>query len=62
MYGGYFLIVFHFLMFCVVCMIWTKSKINFVFIFEFDARHALEWRQLLEVSSFALVELMGVSS
>ena len=30
-------------------MIWTKSKINHVFIFEFDTRHALEWRQLLEV-------------
>lgn len=30
-------------------MIWTKAKINHVFVFEFDTRHALEWRQLLEV-------------
>lgn len=30
-------------------MVWTKAKINHVFVFEFDTRHALEWRQLLEV-------------
>lgn len=48
-YGGYFLIVFHFLLFCLDCMVWTKSKINYVFIFEYDARYALDWRQLTEV-------------
>lgn len=31
------------------CMIWTKSKINYAFVFEYDTRHTLEWRQLLEV-------------
>lgn len=30
-------------------MIWTKSKINHAFVFEYDSRHTLEWRQLLEV-------------
>jgi L-rhamnose mutarotase len=30
-------------------MIWTKSKINYAFVFEYDTRHTLEWRQLLEV-------------
>lgn len=35
-------------------MIWTKSKVNHVFVFEFDTRHALEWRQLLEVISIPL--------
>lgn len=30
-------------------MIWTKSKINHAFVFEYDTRHTLEWRQLLEV-------------
>jgi hypothetical protein len=50
-YGGYFLIVFHVLLFCLDCMIWTKSKINHAFVFEYDTRHTLEWRQLLEVCS-----------
>lgn len=31
-------------------MVWTKAKINYVFVFEFDTRHALDWRQLAEVS------------
>ncbi|KAJ5562932.1 hypothetical protein N7461_001693 [Penicillium sp. DV-2018c] len=50
-YGGYFLIVFHVLLFCLDCMIWTKSKINHAFVFEYDTRHTLEWRQLLEIPS-----------
>lgn len=36
-------------------MIWTKSKINYVFVFEFDTRSALDWRQLLEVRAASLV-------
>ncbi|KAJ5146368.1 uncharacterized protein N7515_000932 [Penicillium bovifimosum] len=51
LYGGYFLIVFHVLLFCLDCMIWTKSKINHAFVFEYDTRHTLEWRQLLEIPS-----------
>ncbi|KAJ5689214.1 hypothetical protein N7462_003606, partial [Penicillium macrosclerotiorum] len=58
-YGGYFLIVFHFLLFCLDCMIWTKSKINHAFVFEYDTRHTLEWRQLLEIPSF-FIFLMGL--
>jgi hypothetical protein len=34
-------------------MIWTKTKINYVFVFEYDTRHALDWRQLSEVRSLA---------
>ncbi|KAF7586723.1 hypothetical protein BBP40_008402 [Aspergillus hancockii] len=48
-YGGFFLIVFHFLLFCLDCIIWTKSKINYIFIFEYDTRTALDWRQLTEL-------------
>ncbi|EAW12698.1 SPX and EXS domain-containing protein [Aspergillus clavatus NRRL 1] len=48
-YAGYFLIVFHFLLFCLDCMVWTKSKINYAFVFEYDTRHALDWRQLSEL-------------
>ncbi|KAJ5378828.1 hypothetical protein N7509_011947 [Penicillium cosmopolitanum] len=58
-YGGYFLIVFHVLLFCLDCMIWTKSKINYAFVFEYDTRHTLEWRQLLEIPSF-FIFLMGL--
>ncbi|KAH8423548.1 SPX and EXS domain-containing protein [Aspergillus melleus] len=51
-YGGYFLVVFHFLLFCVDCFVWTKTKINYVFVFEYDTRHALDWRQLSELPCF----------
>ncbi|KAI9822512.1 MAG: hypothetical protein M1827_000231 [Pycnora praestabilis] len=53
-YAGYFLGLMLFLLFCLNCKIWTKAKINYVFIFEFDTRHALDWRQLLELPSFLL--------
>ncbi|KAJ5775214.1 uncharacterized protein N7511_000225 [Penicillium nucicola] len=59
LYGGYFLIVFHVLLFCMDCLIWTKSKINYAFVFEYDSRHTLEWRQYLEIPSFFFF-LMGL--
>ena len=37
------------LLFCFDCRVWTRAKINYVFIFEFDTRHNLDWRQLSEV-------------
>jgi hypothetical protein len=43
------MISFHVLLFCLACMIWTRSKVNYRFIFEYNTRHTLEWRQLLEV-------------
>jgi hypothetical protein len=49
LYGGYFLALFLTLIFVVVCRIWVASKINYVFIFEFDTRSNLDWRQLGEV-------------
>ncbi|KAJ5908461.1 hypothetical protein N7495_001143 [Penicillium taxi] len=58
-YGGYFLIVFHVLLFCLDCMVWTKSRINFAFVFEYDTRNALEWRQFLEIPAF-LIFLLGL--
>jgi hypothetical protein len=53
-YGGYFLIVFHFLLFCLDCIVWTKTKINYIFVFEYDTRHALDCRQLTEFPCFFL--------
>lgn len=48
-YGGYFLALFLVLLFCLDCRIWARAKINYVFIFEFEPRHNLDWRQLSEV-------------
>jgi hypothetical protein len=35
--------------FVIDCKLWTKAKVNYVFVFEFDTRHHLDWRQLAEV-------------
>jgi xenotropic and polytropic retrovirus receptor 1 len=42
--------LFLILLFCGACKFWTRSKVNYVFVFEFDTRHTLDWRQLYEVS------------
>lgn len=51
-YGGYLLALYLFAFFCLDCAIWTKNKINYVFIFEFDPRSTLDWRQLSEFPAF----------
>lgn len=58
-YGGYFLALYLFSWFCLDCHIWTKNKINYQFVFEFDPRHNLDWRQLSEFPSF-LILLLGL--
>jgi xenotropic and polytropic retrovirus receptor 1 len=58
-YGGYFFMLYLFILFCVDCHIWTRNKINYPFIFEFDPRHHLDWRQLAEFPSF-FVFLLGI--
>ena len=54
LYGGYFLGVLIFLLFVLDCRVWARSKINYTFIFEFDNRHVLDWRELAELPSFFL--------
>lgn len=54
-YGGYFLMLLLFSLFCLNCMIWTNHKINYPFIFEFDQRHHLDWIRLAEFPSFFLL-------
>jgi xenotropic and polytropic retrovirus receptor 1 len=54
LYGGYFLGVLLFLLFALDSRIWTSSKINYVFVFEYDTRHVLDWRELAELPSFFL--------
>lgn len=53
-YGGYFLALLLFLLFCLDCRIWTANRINYQFIFEYDTRHTLDWRQLAEIPCFFL--------
>lgn len=59
-YGGYFLALLLVLVFCLDCRIWARAKINYVFIFEFDTRHNLDWRQLSEVASSFLADVCNV--
>ncbi|KAK6581889.1 hypothetical protein PZA11_005586 [Diplocarpon coronariae] len=58
-YGGYFLALYLFSWFCLSCKIWTQNKINYQFVFEFDPRHNLDWRQLSQFPSF-LILLLGI--
>lgn len=55
-YGGYFLMLLLFVLFTLACSVWTKNKVNYPFIFEFDTRNNLHWKQLAEFPSlfFAL--------
>ena len=59
LYGGYFLILLLFALFCLDCSVWTANKINYQFIFEFDPRHQLDWRQLAVFPCFFLM-IFGV--
>ncbi|KAF2140215.1 uncharacterized protein K452DRAFT_52932 [Aplosporella prunicola CBS 121167] len=54
-YGGYFLMLLLFLLFCLDCRIWASQKINYGFVFEFDTRTQLDWRQLAELPCFFLL-------
>ena len=59
LYGGYFLALLLFVLFTLDCRMWTKNKVNYPFIFEFDARNVLDWKQLAEFPSFFFA-LFGV--
>lgn len=52
MYGGYFLATLLFLLFCLNCRVWVRNRINYQFIFEYDTRHTLDWRELAELPCF----------
>lgn len=58
-YGGFFLMLYLFSMFCLNCKLWTANRVNYPFIFEFDPRNQLDWRQLSEFPSF-FVFLFGL--
>lgn len=58
-YGGYFLMLYLFSLFCLNAKVWTANRVNYPFIFEFDGRSQLDWRQLAEFPSFFLF-LLGL--
>lgn len=58
-YGGYFFMLVLMFLFCIDCYMWTGNKINYPFIFEFDTRNSLDWRQLSTFPSFFLM-LFGI--
>ncbi|KAG5953861.1 hypothetical protein E4U53_001309 [Claviceps sorghi] len=58
-YGGYFLMLSMVFLFCMNCFVWTRNKINYPFIFEFDQRSLLDWRRLAEFPSFFFL-LLGI--
>lgn len=49
LYSGFFLAIVFLLLFGGNMYIWTMSHINYKFIFEFDTRSNLDFRQYLEV-------------
>lgn len=59
LYGGYLLALLLFALFTLDCWMWTKNKVNYPFIFEFDPRNYLDWRELAEFPSFFFA-LLGV--
>ncbi|KAH6893262.1 EXS family-domain-containing protein [Thelonectria olida] len=58
-YGGYFLMLMLFALFCIDCALWNQDKVNYPFIFEFDQRHSLDWRELAQFPSFFFL-LLGL--
>ena len=59
-YGGYFLMLLLVGFFVVDAGIFTRYRVNYQFIFEFDTRHTLDWKELAEMPAwfFALFGLV----
>lgn len=56
LWGGVVLALLQVLLFAATMKIWAKNKINYSFIFEFDPRHQLNYRQFLEIpAAFSLL-------
>ena len=54
-WGGLGLVVLFLLLFGINCWVWTITKINYIFIFEFETKHHLDYRQYLEVNAPSLL-------
>jgi len=51
-YAGYFLGLALMGLFCIDAAVFSKFKVNYVFIFEFETRHNLDWKQLSEMPAY----------
>ncbi|KAK0857885.1 Xenotropic and polytropic retrovirus receptor 1 [Friedmanniomyces endolithicus] len=51
-YAGYFLMLLLFFLFVLDAAIFSAYKVNYPFIFEFDSRHTLDWKQLAELPAY----------
>lgn len=60
LYGAYFLMLVLFSLFCINCFIWTRNKVNYPFIFEFDQSRHMDWRRLSEFPSILFL-IFGAS-
>jgi xenotropic and polytropic retrovirus receptor 1 len=58
-WGGFSLVILFLLLFGINCWVWTIAKINYTFIFEFDTKHHLDYRQYLEVPLPAFCSITG---
>lgn len=56
-YGAEFLPIFFALLFGLNLAVWHHSRINTVFIFEWDVRHVLDYHQFFELPAFLLMLL-----
>ena len=59
-YAGYFLLLLIMILFCFACREFKRHKVNYTFIFEFDGRHHLDWRQLAEMPALFMFLLGAV--
>lgn len=53
-WGGFFIVNLMLILFTLNLYAWTKYKINYPFIFEFDQRHFLDYRQYGEIPAFLM--------
>lgn len=51
-WGGIGIAILFLLLFGVNCWVWHNAKINYTFIFEFDTKHHLDYRQYFEVVNY----------
>lgn len=58
-YAGYFLMLFLVFLFCLDAAVFSAARVNYQFIFEFDTRHMLDWKQLSEIPAYFFF-LLGI--
>ncbi|TID14788.1 hypothetical protein CANINC_004459 [Pichia inconspicua] len=60
-WGGFFLVIFMSWLFAINCLVWTKYKVNYKFIFEFNQHDALDYKQYMMLPSlmFAIAGLIA---